>query len=115
MAYNIVAYGFYLSLSIIVILKVGQICYQNGLSMMQILLEDQPRFCFKVNRTLLLGYYLLNIGYVLLTLISWKPINSMTVLMESVCFKVSLIVLIIAVLHYINLIVVRILIKNFLK
>lgn len=101
---NIIGYGIYLLITSIIILKVGKICYQNGNVYVAELIPEHLDVCLKANQILLLGYYLLNIGYCAMTLISWEKIVSINQLVEVIALKSAIIIGTIAIMHYINII-----------
>ena len=111
---NILAYCIYLLLTGIIILKVGQICYQKGNQFVAQLLPNHQNLCIRVNQMLLLGYYLLNLGYCAMTLISWKTIYSLPQLIEIIALKSSIIILTIAIMHYLNIFLIIKYIKKYL-
>ncbi|MFN3754571.1 hypothetical protein [Flavobacterium sp.] len=100
---NIIGYAIYLSITIVIIVKVGRICYQNGNIYVAQLIPDHIELCHKINQVLLLGYYLLNIGYCAMTLISWEKIVTFDQLIEVIALKSAIIIGTIALMHYINL------------
>lgn len=100
---NIIGYAIYLFITTLIIVKVGKICYQNGNIYVAELIPNHMDLCHRTNQILLLGYYLLNIGYCAMTLISWETINSFAQLIEVIAFKSANIIAIIAVMHYINI------------
>lgn len=100
---NLVGYAIYLLITTIIIVKVGKICYQNGNIYVAELIPDHMDLCHKTNAILLLGYYLLNIGYCAMTLISWEAIVCLPQLIEMIAFKSAIIIGIIAVMHYLNI------------
>lgn len=100
---NILGYSIYLIITTLIIIKVGKICYQNGTIYVAELIPDHKDLCHKTNTILLLGYYLLNIGYCAMTLISWENIASFPQLVEMIAFKSATIIGIIALMHYLNL------------
>lgn len=100
---NIVGYIIYFVFTSIIIFKVGNICYHNGNVFICGLLENEVNLSMQVNKLLLMGYYLLNIGYSALTLIAWETIETPLALVGAIAKKASSIVLIIAVLHYLNI------------
>lgn len=102
---NIIAYIIYLCITTIIILKVGKICYKNGNIFVSELIPNHSDICQKINQVLLLGYYLLNIGYCAMTLISWQKILSLTQLIETIGTKTAIIIFIISLLHYFNIII----------
>ena len=100
---NITAYGIYLLLTGIIIMKVGRICYDNGNIYVAALIPDHEDLCKKANQVLLIGYYLMNLGYCAMTLISWEKILSVRQLIEIISIRSAIIIGTIAILHYINL------------
>lgn len=109
---NITAYFIYLFITGIIILKVGKICYQNGNVFVAQLIPNHENLCIRINQMLLLGYYLLNIGYCAMTLVSWKNIENHSLLVEIIASKTAFIILIIALMHYLNIIIITKYIKN---
>lgn len=109
---NIFAYIIYLSLTAIIIIKVGKICYNNGTVYVAELIQNHKDLCQKINKILLLGYYLLNLGYCAMTLISWNKIQTWTQLIEILASKTAIIICIIAAIHYINIIILTKYIKK---
>jgi hypothetical protein len=100
---NIIGYAIYLCITGVIILKVGRICYNNGNIFVSALIPDHKDLCHKANQILLLGYYLLNIGYCAMTLISWEKILSHQQLIEVISIKSAIIIGIIAIMHYFNI------------
>jgi hypothetical protein len=102
---NIIGYILYLIITIFIIIKVGKICYRNGNVFVAELIPDHEDLCQKINQVLLLGYYLLNIGYCAITLISWEKILSINQLIEVIAIKTAVIIFLISALHYMNIII----------
>lgn len=100
---NIIGYAIYLLITIVIIVKVGRICYQNGNIYVAQLIPDHMDLCHKTNQVLLLGYYLMNIGYCAMTLISWEKIITFDQLIEVIAFKSAIIIGTIALMHYLNI------------
>lgn len=109
---NIIAYLIYLSITAFIILKVGKICYENGTVYVLELIPNHKELCHKINQILLLGYYLLNLGYCAMTIIAWNHINSITQLIEIIATKSAVIICIIAAMHYFNIIILTKYIKK---
>jgi len=109
---NLITYSIYLLITASIIIKVGFICYQNGKVFVTNLIPNDTAFCLRINNMLLAGYYLINIGYVVLTLSNWTIINSIHEIIESVCRHTATIVYTLALLHYFNLFWITKFIKN---
>ena len=112
---NIIGYFIYLSITVFIILKVGKICYRNGNVYVSELIPNHADLCQKINQILLLAYYLLNIGYCAMTLISWEKILSTNQLIEVIAIKTAIIAFIIAALHYTNIIIITKYIHKLIK
>jgi hypothetical protein len=103
---NIIGYVVYLLFTAFIIVRVGKICYDNGNLFVSQLIPDHEDLCHKINRILLVGYYLINIGYCAITIIGWQKIDSLQVLIEIVAFRASLIICFIALMHYLNIFII---------
>ncbi|MBP1224133.1 hypothetical protein [Flavobacterium sp. 1355] len=112
---NIIGYFVYLSVTIFIIMKVGKICYRNGNIYVAELIPDHTEICQKINRVLLLAYYLLNIGYCAMTLISWQKISSAAQLIETIGVRTAVIIFIISILHYLNIFILTKYIQKLIK
>ncbi|MEC4004520.1 hypothetical protein OX283_007615 [Flavobacterium sp. SUN052] len=109
---NIIGYLIYLTITSLIIVKVGRICYQNGNIFVSELIPNHEEMCHKINQILLIGYYLLNLGYCAMTLISWEKILSFHQLIEVISFKSAIIICTIATMHYFNIIILTKYIKK---
>lgn len=103
---NIIGYVIYLLITTFLIINVGKICYRNGNIYVAQLIPEHEDLCQKTNQVLLIGYYLLNLGYCAMTLISWNKIISYPQLVEIISIKTAIIVCIIAMLHYFNIYII---------
>nr|WP_100845019.1 hypothetical protein [Flavobacterium sp. 5] len=112
---NIIGYFIYLTITILIIIKVGKICYKNGNVYVAELIPNHEAVCQKINQVLLMAYYLLNIGYCAMTLISWEKILSVNHLIEVIAIKTAIIIFIISTLHYTNIIILTKYIHKLIK
>lgn len=109
--YQLLAYLFYLSVSSFITIYVGWKCYTYGFVYLNFLIKDSS-ICKAINKMLLCGYYLLNIGYIAWSLHSWEKAGSISEVLSMVSYKVGTITLILCVLHYINMITIYLLGKK---
>ncbi|UUC46929.1 hypothetical protein [Flavobacterium cerinum] len=107
MNYNIIAYLIFLSLMIFIIFRIGKICYRNGNIFVATLLPGHIELCQRINKLLLIGYYLINIGYCAVTIANWQTILSIQILIEVLTYKAAIILFMLAVLHYANLFIIK--------
>ncbi|TCO28600.1 hypothetical protein EV200_10217 [Pedobacter psychrotolerans] len=103
MNYNILGYSIFISIIVFIIVVVGKICYRNGNIFVAALIPDHLELCQQINQSLLVSYYLVNIGYCAMTLIGWETITSPLQLLEVLALKLAIIICILSVLHYINI------------
>lgn len=112
MNYNLIGYLVYFVIMGFIILKVGFICYKNGIVFVSSLLPNDATFGLQINKLLLVGYYLVNIGYIIFSLSQWETMSTFKQLIEAISSKATLIILGLAALHYINIISLSVLLKN---
>lgn len=115
MAFNLIGYAIYLTITAVIILRVGNICYRNGNIFVAELLPGHEDLCKTTNRILLVGYYLLNIGYCAITLVQWNTIETLPQLVEAIAAKSAVIVCIISALHYFNIFIITNYIKKIIN
>lgn len=115
MNFNISAYFIFLVIIVYIIVVVGKICYQNGNIFVAELIPNHAALCKQINKMLLTGYYLVNIGYSAMTLVNWETINSMQQLVEIIAMKTATIVLLLSLLHYTNIYILTNYIQKLIK
>lgn len=115
MNYNIIGYGIYLSITIFIIIVVGKVCYRNGNIYVLALIPEHADLCHRINSILLIGYYLINIGYATTTLVSWQKIHFLSQLVEIIALKTAVIMGILSFLHYLNIFVISNYIQKLIK
>ena len=102
MNYQIISYLLYLGLSLAITVWVGKILFANG---RHFLLEvfKNVNIADSMNRLLITGFYLVNIGYAAVTVQMGYSVNSMTELIEILSAKVGIVILILGALHFANI------------
>lgn len=113
--YNIIGYIIFLIIISYIILVIGKICYKNGNIFVNEIIPDHAILCTQINKTLLVGYYLVNIGYSAMTLIQWERILSFNQLIEIIAIKISIIAFLLAFLHYLNIFLLTNYIQKLIK
>ncbi len=101
MDYKVGMYLLYLAVSIGLTIWVARTASRNG----QIFLEDvfaDERLARAVNSLLVVGFYLLNLGYVTVAMRHRDPIRSTSEAMEELSLKVGLVLLVLGALHFFN-------------
>lgn len=115
MTYNLIAYIIYLTITTYIIVIIGKICYKNGNLFVSALIPNHVELCHRVNQLLLIGFYLLNIGYSATTLIKWNTILSVPELIETISINTAIIISIISILHYLNIIMLTKYVKKLIN
>jgi len=103
---NSLAYILYLLITYIITVHVGLRFYRNGKVYILRLLHDDERLTNFINKMLLVGYYLLNLGYAALMLSGWRTIHSWAEVFLSVLTMTGKIMLTLAIIHFINMAVI---------
>jgi len=109
---NTVAYLLYLFLSYIITVHVGFRFYRNGRVYILALTDDDEKFTDFINRILLAGYYLLNLGYVALMIRRWPTLYSWTHVFSSVLYMTGCILLTLGVIHFLNMAIIGLISTN---
>ncbi len=101
--YNIIGYLVYLPITFYITIHIGKVCYTNGEHYLARIINDHPEIVKAINSLLLLGYYLLNLGYAAITLSFWPNIDNWIVLIETIGTKLGQIILLLGVMHFNNM------------
>lgn len=109
--FNIISYILFLCISSYITVDVGRRCFNSGKVYLEYLIKDK-HFCLTVNRILLGSYYLVNLGYIAISLSSWENIVSIEDLLTTVFTRVGYIILILCFLHFTNILTLYILRKK---
>jgi hypothetical protein len=102
MSFNTIGYLVYLPIIGFITFYVGKRCHTHGLHFVKQAITDET-MAIAVNNMLLVGYYLVNIGYAIIGLSSWEYMTGLADLMAIVSTQTAHIVLILAALHYFNI------------
>lgn len=102
MTWNIAGYLLYLLLSTYTIVFIGKRLHGNGIHFIRKIFTNEET-ANSVNNLLLLGYYLVNIGYLFMTISYWEPITNFPALLLTLTERIGIIYLLLAVLHYNNI------------
>jgi len=100
---NIIAYILYLALTWLITVYVGLRFYRHGHIYILRLLHGDEKLTRFINRLLLTGYYLLNLGYAALMLSNWKTVGTWSEWLGSVVSMTGRIMLSLAIIHFVNM------------
>ena len=104
MNYNILTYAIYFLVILFVVLYVGAMLYHNGYYFVLNCFNGEVHIAKAVNKFLLVGYYLVNIGYSIIVLKGWERVTSWQNMWEVLGYRVGSIVLLLGVMHIINIV-----------
>ncbi|MFT4095185.1 MAG: hypothetical protein QM640_16255 [Niabella sp.] len=112
MNYNILSYLIYSIITLYIIYWVGKLFHKNGRIFILRLFHYNEQTTNTTNNILLLAYYLFNIGYAIIQFSFWENVNTIAETISSVTGKTGLLILILAVTHYINMLLIYFLSKK---
>lgn len=112
---NIIGYLIFITIIVLIIVFVGKICYRNGNIFVAELIPNHLDVCQQINKTLLIAYYLVNIGYCAMTLVGWEEVKNALQLVEVLSIKVATIICILSILHYLNILLLTTNINKLIK
>ncbi|AUX26506.1 membrane protein [Sorangium cellulosum] len=102
--YLIGVYGAYAAISVGLTIWIARTLFRSGAVFLEDVFADSPRMAEAVNRLLVVGFYLVNLGYASLIL---KADGSATITeaIEVLSSKLGLLLLSLALMHFANLLV----------
>ena len=112
MNYNIISYIIYLPVIFFITIKVGWMFYKNGELFLVDVFGNDIDLIKKTNSLLLTGYYLVNLGYSILTISLWEKINHTIELINVMSTTLGKIIVLLALLHYNNIFWLKYLTKS---
>src|SRR6202012_6179768 len=105
MNYFILTYTVYLAISIALTIWVAKVLFKNGRIFLVDIFHGNALLADSVNKLLVVGFYLINFGYMSLALKEGSNIPNAQVVVEVLSFKLGWIILILGGMHFLNLIV----------
>ncbi len=103
MNYIIITYSFYLIITIALTIWVARTLFKNGKIFLIDIFHGNKELADSVNNLLLVGFYLINIGYAVYTLQVTTSISNVQEVIEKLSLKIGLIILILGAMHFFNL------------
>ena len=96
----IITYSFYLVITIALTIWVARTLFKNGKVFLVDIFHGNAALADSVNNLLLVGFYLVNIGYAVYTLQITSSISNVQEVIEKLSVKVGLIILILGAMHF---------------
>jgi hypothetical protein len=97
------SYAVYLLVSLAATVWVAQTLYKNGRVFLVDAFRGNIELAGSVNHLLVVGFYLINVGYVAHALTSNRSVDSARASIELVSSKIGTILLVLGVMHFFNL------------
>ena len=105
MNYIILTYALYMPLTIALTIWVAKTLFTNGRIFLVDIFHGNELLADSVNKLLVVGFYLINIGYAVYTLQIFGEINNAQMVIEKLSVKLGAIILILGGMHFFNLFV----------
>ncbi|MDZ4666616.1 MAG: hypothetical protein SGJ00_01915 [bacterium] len=102
-AYNILAYCLYLPATYYITIVIGKNLNRHGLPFLMNAFHQQELLVQTVNKFLLYGYYLVNLGYASISINFFGDLTSYIQLFEILVFRLGILLMGLGILHYFNL------------
>ncbi len=99
----VVTYCFYLAISIALTIWVARTLFRNGRVFLVDVFHGDDAMADSVNRLLVVGFYLINLGYVTLALKMGYDVTSTRTSIEALSQKIGWVLLVLGGMHFFNL------------
>lgn len=103
MNYLVGTYIAYLAISIALTVWVARTLHKNGRQFLIDSFHGNANLADSINHLLIVGFYLINVGYVAMALKYAAKAENLQEAVEAVCAKVGLVMLILGAMHFLNL------------
>jgi hypothetical protein len=101
----VITYLLYLALSIVLTIWVARTLFKNGRVFLVDVFHGNEGLADSVNHLLVVGFYLINLGYVSLALKVGNEVSSWREGIETLSWKVGMVLLVLGAMHFFNLFV----------
>ncbi len=103
MNYTVLTYSIYLPVTIILTVWVARTLFTNGKVFLIEIFHQDLTLAESVNKLLLVGFYLINVGYAVYTLQVVDTIETTQTVIEILSKKIGWIILVLGAMHFFNL------------
>jgi hypothetical protein len=105
MSYTVGTYLLYLAISIILTIWVARTLFRNGRVFLVDVFHGNEKLADSVNHLLVVGFYLINLGYISLMLRLGYDIKDARYSIEALSLKLGAVLLVLGGMHFLNLLV----------
>ena len=99
----LITYLFYLLITVALTIWVARTLFRNGKIFLMDIFHGNADLTNSVSNLLITGFYLINIGYAVYTLKVFQTVNSPTLAIEILSYKIGTIILILGFMHFLNM------------
>ncbi len=93
----------YLTISVIVTIWVAQTLHKNGRIFLVDAFQGNEALGDSVNHLLVVGFYLINLGYITMALRTYEQVATMQHAIELVSQKIGVVLVILGLMHFFNI------------
>lgn len=101
--YLVAQYVTYLLFSVVATVAVARTLSRNGAVFLIDAFLGKEKLADAVNHLLVVGFYLINLGWVILSLKTSEPASNVQMVIEGVASKLGVVLVILGVMHFFNL------------
>ena len=101
----VATYGAYIVISVFLTIWVARTLHKNGRVFLVEVFNGDESLADSVNHLLVVGFYLVNLGYVSLALKIGGEIATPRIGIEALSWKIGLVLLVLGVMHFLNLLI----------
>lgn len=102
MDWTATSYFTYLAITVPLTIWVASTLSHNGRVFLEDVFGDNAALAEAINKLLVVGFYLLNVGFVLLYLRTGEVVSDLSSLMEVVSLKVGVVMVVLGLIHFTN-------------
>ncbi len=102
MSWTVTTYLAYLLVTVPLTIWVASTLSRNGRVFLTDVFADKEDLADAVNKLLVVGFYLLNLGFVMLYLRSGSQVSDLTGLFEALSVKIGIVMLMLGLIHFMN-------------
>ncbi|CUR54468.1 conserved membrane hypothetical protein [metagenome] len=102
MTWTVWTYVVYLLIAVPLTVWVASTLSRNGRVFLADVFHDKVELADAVNQLLVVGFYLLNLGFVMLYLRTGSAVEDLTGLFEAISLKVGVVMVVLGVIHFMN-------------
>ena len=110
--YLVPSYAIYLLLSIVLTVWVAKTLHHHGRVFLVTAFHGDEKLADSVNHLLVVGFYLINLGWVTLALRSDKTLATVSDVFEVLSAKLGVVLLILGLMHFLNIFIFNRMRKN---